>query len=87
MSLTKLKTGESNIKVAQPTVMGDGLSTLTNFIYVYVTLITIASLPIMYIFVLFCQKRREHHKHVRTGSFKGSNQPQTSPSVQRRVRI
>lgn len=48
-----------------------------------VVLVTFVSL--IYLFFVYFKKRRDHTKHVRTGSLKSTHTTQTSPSVSRKV--
>lgn len=43
--------------------------------------------PLLYILYVFCLKRREHPKNIRTGSIKSGGAPQTSPNVSRKVSV
>lgn len=49
--------------------------------------VLISLIPIIYLFFIYFKKRRDHSKHVRTGSLKSTHTAQTSPSVSRKVSI
>lgn len=70
-------------------VMGVGNIDVNNTVYnleiIISVLITVGTL--LCILFVFCFKRREHPKNVRTSSIKAGNTTQTSPIVSRKVCI